>query len=176
MSKRIKPVASIETRQQFEALVDATCHLQLTLEKLINKRDRALAAVRDEHDGEIERLAAEIKANVLQAEKFATVRRDELLPGREKSAATSLAVFGFRIGNPTLVLLNRKWTWQSVLDALIGKDRFDLIITKQSPDKDAIKSKLDDEERAAIGTRIEQTECFYIDPKRDEAPEQRLTA
>ena len=130
--------------------------------------------VRSKHDGSIEDLTARIKANVVLAEKYATTHREELLV-RLKSGATSLAVYGFRLGNGTLALLNRKWKWDDVLAAVKAKGWRHLVVTKESVDKDAIKTQLTDAQRAEIGTRISQEETFYIEPKREEAPERRLT-
>lgn len=172
MPPRLKATASIDTRAQFEATVDEICKLQLDREQLVTDRDRLLADVREEHDPRIEAVGQEIAAKLVLCEKFATVHRDTLF-GKLKSAASSLATFGFRTGNPKLVLLNRKWKWDDVLAALKGKERTELIRRKEEADKDALK-KLPDDELAGFGLRIDQDETFFIEPKRDE-PE-RITA
>jgi len=169
---RLKSTATIETLAQFEATVDAICKLQLDREQLVTERDRLLASVREDHDPEIERLGTDINAKVVLCEKFATVHRESMF-GKLKSAASSLATFGFRTGNPKLVLLNRKWKWDDVLTALKLKSRTELIRTKEEANKEALKM-LSDEDLASFGLRIDQDETFYIEPKRDE-PE-RMTA
>lgn len=174
MTTRIKSTASISTLQEFQDLVDETCRLQLKRERLTVARDEALQRVRSDHDGDIEDLTARIRANVVLAEKFATTHRDSLF-GKLKSAATSLATFGFRVDNPSLALLNRKWNWAAVVDAIVERNWTHLLLIKTSPDKDAIKQQLSDQERAAIGTRIDQGETFFIDPKRDDRLDHRLT-
>ena len=172
MPARLKATATIETRDQFTATVDEICKLQLDREQLVTERDRLIASVREDHDPEIERLGTDINAKLVLCEKFATVHRESMF-GKLKSAASSLATFGFRTGYPKLVLLNRKWKWDDVLTALRLKKRQDLIRTKEEADKEALK-KLNDEELAGFGLRIDQDETFYIEPKRDE-PE-RITA
>lgn len=169
---RLKSTATIETRQQFDATVDEICKLQLDREQLVTERDRLLAEVREEHDPRIEEIGSAISAKILLCEKYATVHRETLF-GKLKSASSSLALFGFRTGNPKLVLLNRKWKWNDVLAALKGKERTDLIRRKEEADKDALK-KLPDDELAGFGLRIDQDETFFIEPKRDEPD--RLTA
>lgn len=169
---RLKSTATIESRQQFDATVDEICKLQLDREQLITERDRLLAEVREEHDPRIEQIGSAIAAKILLCEKYATVHRETLF-GKLKSASSSLAVFGFRTGNPKLVLLNRKWKWNDVLAALKGKERTDLIRRKEEADKDALK-KLPDDELAGFGLRIDQDETFFIEPKRDEPD--RITA
>jgi phage host-nuclease inhibitor protein Gam len=172
MSARLKATATIDTRNQFESTVDEICKLQLDREQLVTLRDRLLAEIQEEHNPQIEAIGQQISAKLLLCEKFATVHRDSLF-GKFKSAASSLGLFGFRTGNPKLVLLNRKWKWDDVLQALktLGKDS--LIRRKEECDKDALK-KLEDSELAAIGLRIDQDETFFIEPKRED-PE-RLNA
>jgi phage host-nuclease inhibitor protein Gam len=172
MASRLKATATIETRAQFDSTVDEICKLQLDREQLVTERDRLLASVREDHDPEIERLGTDIQAKIVLCEKFATVHRESLF-GKLKSASSSLALFGFRTGNPKLVLLNRKWKWDDVLTALRLKSREELIRKKEEADKEALK-KLNDDELASFGLRIDQDETFFIEPKRDD-PE-RMTA
>lgn len=172
MPPRLKPNATIETKLQFEATVDEICKLQLDREALVIDRDRLIASIQEEHNPRIEQISESISAKLLMCEKYATTHKDSLF-GKFKSAASNLGLFGFRTGNPKLVLLNRKWKWTDVINALKGIGRTDLIRTKEEPDKDAIK-KLTDAELASIGLRIEQDEPFFIEPKRED-PE-RITA
>lgn len=170
--KRLKATASIESRSEFDSTVDEICKLQLDLEVLVADRDRLLNDVREEHDPQIETLRESIGAKLVLCEKYATVHRESLF-SKAKSAASSLAVFGFRIGNPKLTLLSRKWKWDDVVSAIKSKGLLHLIRTKVEPDKEALK-KLEDEQLAGLGLRIDQDETFFIEPKRDE-PE-RITA
>jgi len=163
---RLKATATIETRSQFDTTVDHICKLQLDREQLITVRDRLLAEIMEEHNPKIEAIGTEISAKLVLCEKYATTHRDSLF-GKLKSAASSLGLFGFRTGNPKLVLLNRKWKWDDVLSALKSLGKMDFIRTKEEPDKDALK-KLSDEELAAIGLRIDQDEAFFIEPKRED--------
>jgi len=169
---RLKSTTAITTQNQFESTVDLICKLQLDREQLITLRDRLLAEIMEEHNPRIETIGADISAKLILCEKFATTHRDTLF-GKLKSAASSLGLYGFRTGNPKLVLLNRKWKWNDVLEALKSLGKTELIRVKEEPDKDALK-KLDDAELAAIGLRIDQDEAFFIEPKRED-PE-RITA
>ena len=166
MKTRLKPSAAIDSKIQFEATVDEICKLQLDREALIVDRDRLLADVMEEQNPRIELISEAISTKLLMCEKYATLHRDSLF-GKLKSAASSLGIFGFRIGQPKLVLLNRKWKWSDVLTALKQTEQLDKIRTKEEPDKDALK-KLSDPELASLGLRIEQDEPFFIEPKRDD--------
>ncbi len=147
--------------------------LQVDRDKLVVKRDKKLLELRDEFDPEINRLNKQMESNVIRAEKYATIHRETLF-GKLKSTSSSLTTYGFRLGNDTLALLNRKWSWDSVIAAIKSKGLEGFIITKEAPDKDAIKLQLDDAARAEIGTRIVKNESFFIEPKRDLADPQRL--
>ena len=176
---RIKAGTEIKNRAEFERVLENIVIAQLTKERLENRRDKKIVDIRSEFEGEINDVAEKMQANVIRAEKYAETHRDELLPAKRKTAETAVTFFGFRTGNPTLVLLSRKWTWAKVLETI--KELFpinDFIVTKESVDKDVIKARLSDrpEVLAQIGTRIEQKEVFFIDPKRDPADPQRLVA
>lgn len=176
MSNRIKAITEIRSREEFDRILENIVTMQLAKERIEQRRDAQLFAVRMASDYEINDLAEKMGMAVLRAEKYASAHRDELLPGKKKTAETAVTFFGFRTGNPTLVLLNRKWTWKAVLEKLKGSGRSDLIITKEDPNKDAMKAGLDDAGLAEFGTRIKQDETFFIDPKRDPKDPQRLVA
>jgi phage host-nuclease inhibitor protein Gam len=166
-TKRIKATtAAIETRAQFDALVDEICKLQLDRELAITARDEELQVILEKRNPEINDLGETIAAKVVLCEKYATVHRDSLYTNGLKSTDSSLGTHGFRTGNPTLALLNKKWKWDDVLKALKDKAMPHLIRKKEEPDKDALK-KLDDAELASVGCRIKQDEVFFIEPKRE---------
>ena len=166
MPARLKATASIETRAQFDATVDEICRLQLDREAIVTYRDRRLAEIMEVENPKIETISESISAKLLLCEKFAITHRETLF-GKLKSAASALGFFGFRTGNPTLKLLNKKWKWNDVVAALKSTGQFGFIRTKEEPDKDALK-KLEPSELAVIGLRIDQDESFYIEPKRED--------
>ncbi len=175
MTTRIKSISEIRSRAEFDQILENIVTMQLAKERTELRRDKKLLAIRAEYAVELNDLALVMETNVLRAEKYATAHRDELLPGKKKTAETSVTFFGFRTGNPTLVLLNRKWTWAKVITALkLYAEGRKFIIVKESPDKDAMKLQLSADHLAAVGTRIEQSETFFIDPKRDPADPRRL--
>ncbi|MGH8017022.1 MAG: host-nuclease inhibitor Gam family protein [Opitutaceae bacterium] len=164
MSPRIK-ASSFAHRAEFDKALDNIAMLQVKLRILEGKRDKAIQAIRDEHGPRIDEVAGELKRLVVLAEKYAETHRAEILPTGKKSAETALACFGFRIGNPRLVLLNRKWSWESVLQACKSAFGERFVRRTESVDKDALKTQLADDELAQVGCRIEQTEAFFIEAK-----------
>lgn len=162
-STRIKAPA-ISSRAAFITTIDELARIETEIRQLTAARDGRLQAVRDEHEPAIEALTSQRDSLALSAEKFAQINRDELLPAKAKSAETPLATFGFRLGQPTLKLLNRSWSWDSVLLALRDNGLARLIRKKEEPDKEGIK-QLSETQLAAVGCRIDQTETFFVEPK-----------
>lgn len=161
-STRIKaPV--IATRAEFLAAVDELARIEVELRQQEAERDELIQAVRDRISPFIDLLLEERTRLILSAEKYAAACRDELLPGKTKSAETPLATYGFRTGLPTLKTL-KGWTWTKVLGALRAKRWRKLIRVKYEPNKDAIK-RLPAARLAEIGCQIEQAEAFFVEPK-----------
>jgi phage host-nuclease inhibitor protein Gam len=164
---RIKP-ATFTLREEFERAIDEIAKLETAKRALAAARDAAVQAVQEEHGPDIQNAADQIEGLTLLCEKYALTHRDELLSGDRKSAETPLAVFGFRLGNVTLKLLNRKWTWEQVVEALKSAPTLRRYVrVKEEVDKDGIKANpdLDDARLAGLGLRLEQTETFFIEPK-----------
>lgn len=179
-TKRIKAISDVRSRAEFDQLLEDIAIRQLTMERLTLRQDAKILAIRAEFDVDLKDLAQDQEAAVLRAEKYATAHREELLPGKKKTSETGVALFGFRTGNPTLVLLNRTWSWKKVIAAIkehwAPKDAARVIAVKESVDKDVLKQSYTAEELAGIGARVEQHETFFIDPKRDPANPQRLAS
>lgn len=167
MATRVKS-AGFETRGEFEAALDDVVAMTTEQRKMEVDRDAEIQSVQEAYNDDILDIKKKIKGLMAQAEKYALSHRIEVLPAGKKSAETALCIFGFRVGNPTLALLNRKWSWDEVVNALMsaGLDRY--IVTKKTPDKDGLKAKLDDNELAAIGCRVKQSEAFWVEPKTED--------
>lgn len=163
-SPRIK-AKTIATRSEFERVVDDISRSSVQLRKLEAARDRKLQEVRSEWDGAIAREQERIESLTLMAENFAETNRGELLPSKAKSGETPLAYYGFRLGNTTLKLLSRAWSWEKVLEELGAKNLTQFIRVKREPDKEGLKQHLDAEQLAAVGCRVDQAETFFIEPK-----------
>jgi phage host-nuclease inhibitor protein Gam len=162
---RIKSI-SYKTREEFDAAVNLAAQIQTEIRTITAKRDKLIQRAQGLFSEGLKIREAQLKALVALAEKYAETHREELLPSKAKSAHTELAAFGFRLGNPTLSLLNKKWSWESVVEKLklLGKAAF--VRTVEEADKDAIKAAdLTDDERAAFGVKITQSETFFIEPK-----------
>lgn len=161
---RIKSI-SYKTREEFDAAVNLAAKLQTEIRTITAKRDKLVQRAQALFTNSLSVRTAQLKAIAALAEKYAEANRDELLPAKAKSASTTLATFGFRLGNPTLSLLNKKCSWEGVVLAckLLKFPKF--IRTVEEADKDAIKAAtLTDEQRTLLGVKITQSESFFIEP------------
>lgn len=163
--------SSFATRAEFDSAMDTIATLQVRLRILEGKRDKDIQRARDAHAPEIDAASDQLKATLALAEKYAAEHRAEICPPGRKSNESALAVFGFRLGNPTLKTLSKRWTWESVLEAVRTKFKGRFVRTKEELDKDALKAQLDDEQLASVGCRIEQREDFYVEAKEQPTPE-----
>ena len=168
-SPRVKSTG-LATKLDFEIAIDRVAYATTELRAAEAERDAAVQAAQATHAERISELQDEIKAKAALCEKFADEHRADLLPGKAKSNETPFARYGFRDGNPTLKLLNKKCSWDSVVAGLklLGLKKF--IRTFEEPDKDGIKTaQLTQDKMDMLGLRIAQSETFYIEPKVDGA-------
>ena len=159
-------------RAEFERAVGEIAKLETRKRLLSATRDKAVQAVQERHGPDIQDVEDQIEGLTLLCEKYAVENRTDLLPGAVKRAETPLAIFGFRLGNPTLKLLNRKWTWEAVIDVLKSVPSLKHFVrTRDEVDKDGLKRCPDmtDAQLATLGLRIEQSDTFYIEPKAEGA-------
>ncbi len=191
MAKKTKiiPITSVE---EFKSIVDEITITSQVRDSIALRQERAIARIRARFEKSLGSLNASLDTMFKRATKFAVLKRDELIPKGLQSSCTALSLFGFQKGKPALALVEG-FTWADVVDAIQIKidelkgilasdkekmseeDRInflaeiqkwnELIVTKTEPVKDQIKALLSDEERAKIGTEIQQKETFWVEPK-----------
>lgn len=169
-----KKTPAIETLEDLNSTIDDIAKIEVEIRRREADRDAAIHLIREDHDGQIEILKKTMKGLVAIAETYSLARRESIF-GKLKSAASRLAKFGFREGNQTLCLLNKKWTWAQVALAIKDSGKIEFLRTIEEIDKDKLKtSKLTDAELAALGVRLDSKERFYVEPKTDDA--ERITS
>jgi phage host-nuclease inhibitor protein Gam len=173
-STRLKPAADIASATEFNTVLDGIANDQLLRDALVLDRDQELLKIRDEFDPQINAINDRMNAALLRAERYALTHRETLF-GKLKSAATALTTYGFRLGNPTLKLLNKKWNWDRVIETLRSIGDVQYIVHKVTVDKDKLKTDLDEGSLAQRGLWVDQVETFFVEPKRDAAADQRIS-
>jgi phage host-nuclease inhibitor protein Gam len=132
---------------------------------------RALQAERDSRKLDIE---AEYAAQLLECDLAIKEKTESLkawaqvnpqLFGKRKSLEFPSGKLGFRTGMPKLSLLNRKWTWAKVLDA-VRTTLPAFIREKPEVDKEAIIAQSQElaEFLPLVGVKVEQGETFFVEP------------
>lgn len=89
-------------------------------------------------------------------------RRDELFSKGRKSGTTALTTYGYRLGQPSLKPA-KGWTWDKIVALLKTTRRKAYLVTKVTPDKDAIRQHVKPHKLAKLGLEIKQVETFYVE-------------
>lgn len=180
MPTRIKPdaKANIKTRVQFEDALNRIAALQLEVEEASATLNAEMAMLQEAAKATIASRQTEITRLLADAERFAEAERDTLFPGKEKTASTALARYGFRLTPPALKALSKAWPAERSIETIRddGHDKLYLTV-KTTLNKDALKAGLDDAGLARYGLRLTSTDEFWLEPIRAAGtPEERLTA
>ena len=158
-------ITSEQMEQAFADFAKADARQQ----KITAEMDIQMAKIREKWQDELAKLA-ETKDNafdILQA--FALENRDELF-SKKKSLETTHGILGFRTGTPKLKTL-KGFTWASVLN-MLKEFLPGYVRTVEEPAKDKLLADRDDEETAAlfskVGITVVQDETFFVEPKKED--------
>ena len=173
MSKsRIKiPLPTITTRDEAEAVMNDLANVANLRRKYITKLDAQILEAQDKAAPGIASCDDDIKSKSDALRVWAETNPE--LFTKRKSLDLMSGVLGFRTGTPKLALLNRSWTWDKVLEAILARG-FAFVRTKEEIDKEAIlafhaadanKPEVESKVLRPIGVTIKQDEGFFIEPK-----------
>ena len=164
-----KTVYSGITSEQMEQAFADYAKADARQQKITAEMDIQMAKIREKWQDELAKLA-ETKDNafdILQA--FALENRDELF-SKKKSLETTHGILGFRTGTPKLKTL-KGFTWASVLN-MLKEFLPGYVRTVEEPAKDKLLADRDDEETAAlfskVGITVVQDETFFVEPKKED--------
>lgn len=147
--------------------IDRIALLQHDLDELMLAKSAAEQVLLDIHEPAIIGARKELDAAVKLCERYATIKREELLPKGRKSAETIQAIYGFRLGQPTLKPIS-KMTWGGVVEMLKSTRRRAFLRVKYEPVKDSIIAKIKPNKLAKIGLKLVQDESFFVKSKATE--------
>lgn len=166
MPRKIKTKATdqqvITSQEEFINTLDQIARLGVKLDTLQATKETAVQKVLTEHDPEIKKVSGDIDQLTKRAEQWASPRRDELFSKGKKSASTALTIYGYRLGNPSLKPA-KGWTWDKVVKLLQDTHRKAYLVTKTTPDKEAIRLHVKPHKLAKLGLEIKQEETFYVE-------------
>lgn len=152
----------IKDRAEFCQTLDDIARKGVELDTLQAAKETAMQQVLTDHDPKISELTREIDRLTKLAEQWASPRREELFPAGKKSSTTALTTYGYRLGQPTLKPA-KGWTWDKVVALLKSTRRKVYLVTKVTPDKEALRQHVKPHKLAKLGLKIEQAETFYVE-------------
>lgn len=164
-----KTVYSGITMEQMEQAFADYAKADARQRKITAEMDVAMTRIREKWQDELQKLTdTKDKAfDILQA--FALENRDELF-SKKKSLETTHGILGFRTGTPKLKTL-KGFTWASVLN-MLKEFLPGYVRTVEEPAKDKLLADRDDEETAAlfskVGITVVQDETFFVEPKQED--------
>ena len=152
----------IKDRAEFCQTLDDIARKGVELDTLQAAKEAAMQKVLTDHDPRISELTKDIDRLTKMAEQWAAPRREELFAKGRKSGTTALTTYGYRLGQPSLKPANGR-TWAKVVQLLKTTRRKVYLVTKVTPDKEAIRQHVKPHKLAKLGLKIEQVETFYVE-------------
>ena len=143
----------IKDKAEFCQTLDDITRKGVELDTLQAAKEAAMQQVLTDHDPKISELTREIDRLTKLAEQWASPRRDELFSKGRQSGTTALTTYGYRLG----------WTWDKIVALLKTTRRKAYLVTKVTPDKDAIRQHVKPHKLAKLGLEIKQVETFYVE-------------
>ena len=175
---RIKTVVpTIATRDEAEGVMNAIALIANNKRTITARRDKELLAVKEKYTSQLTECDAVMQIEVKKLEAWAKANPTEF-PKNKKSLVLLAGTIGFRKDTPSLVLLNRSFTWGKIAATLIKNKWRKFTRVKVEVDKDAIlarsgtlekPTKFQLETLPVLGLKIVQDENFFIEPNLTDA-------
>lgn len=167
MSKnRIKKslAIAVTSRAEAEQVVNEMAVLANEVAGLNAEMDAQIIALKEKYSPLVADREAKLDLYAADLEAWAIAHPEEF--GKKKSIEFLNGALGFRTGTPKLCLLNRKWTWDTVTDA-VARLLPNFIRNKPEVDKAGIIANADDLEEflPQVGLKVTQGESFFVEPK-----------
>lgn len=160
----------IITREDAERALSDLQLITINEQKILAQKNKRLAEIEAQYAPDLAEIAAAREDHAAMVQLWA--EQNPAAFEKKKSIEWPAGRFGFRTGNPQVVLLNRKWNLKTVL-AAIKTSLPNFVRTKEEVDKDAIladyaKDPALQPTLAAVGLKVTQDESFFIEPALEE--------
>lgn len=167
MSKtRIKKslTIAIASRSEAEQVINEMAVLANEVAGLNAEMDARIIAEKDRYSPLISSREVQLEQRAADLEAWAIANPAEF--GKKKSIEFLNGSLGFRTGTPKLSLLNRKWTWDTVTEA-VARLLPNFIRSKPEVDKASIIAQAAELEEflPQVGLKVTQGESFFVEPK-----------
>lgn len=169
-AKKTKTATTIKGREELEGVMGEFAQSFIARGQLALAMEERLALVRKDYETRLSDLDAEIEALLADLEAWAALNPAEFADRR--SIDLVHGTIGFRTGNPTLKTI-KGVKWEHVLDMLKCSGLADRYVRKvEEPNKDALladREKIGADRLQTLGLRVDQTERFYVDARKEPA-------
>ncbi|MBE6413225.1 MAG: hypothetical protein E7035_01570 [Verrucomicrobiaceae bacterium] len=161
-------MATIKSRAEFEEKIDICAQLDADKNLLAAELDKKILALKEKYGTQIESIKKQTK-ELTNACSIYAASHPEIF-GKNKSAETALARFGFRTGQPTIKTVGRISEARALENLLLHKNGIEYATTKISLNKPAIREGLEkgEDEWLADVFCVVQEETFFVEAKTDE--------
>lgn len=167
MTRVKKPVMTVKTIEDAEAVMAEYAIADAKLRKINAKMDEQITAIRQKYADEIQEQIAKRDNHLDDLHLFA--ESNPQLFEKKKSLELTHGLIGFRTGTPKLKLV-KKMNWQGVLE-LLKLHNPHYVRTVEEPAKDKLLADREDAGTKATmlkcGVEVVQEETFYIEPKQE---------
>jgi phage host-nuclease inhibitor protein Gam len=167
MSKnRIKAAAIvIQSRDEMEQLVGQIASLISQQQAITAQQNTEQTLLTSRYADLTKPIVDSLKGKIALAQDWA--ERNPGAFGDARSIAMAHGTVGWRKGNPTLRLLNKKWNWEKVLEVLqAGGNAY--VRNKPEVNKELLlsdRATLGEEGLKQFGVKVSQDDDFFIDTK-----------
>lgn len=159
----------VKSRTEVEELVGEIREAKIMEQRTLAAMNRDVQQAQARYAPALTGLASEIEAKVRTVQAWAESHPDEF--AKRKSIEFTHGTVGFRTGTPKLALLNRKWNWEKVLEAVrVMLPQF--VRTKLEVDKEALIAQRDEVlayPLADCGMKVVQEETFFLEANLEES-------
>lgn len=158
----------MQTWNDADDMLRAIAVIDLQVEEAASARDAKVLDAQTEYSRVTAPKLAWREVTAAELEGFYKTQRKKVEADGKRSIDLNYGRVGMRLGKPTLATL-KGWKWEKVLNAI--KQRWgrkpdlleSLVNTKETVNKDGVKSKLSDEDLAAVGLKIKQDDEFFFE-------------
>ena len=167
MSNRRVKVAitlpTVNTLEEADVMLSEIAARKRSIELIKAGLNESVDALKVKAAAEIAPLSQEVEVLEQALARFGEANRESLF-AKVKSRALAFGEIGFR-ASTKVALLNRKWTWERVLNALEEKT-LGCIRVKKEVDKEALRG-LNPEDLEAVGVKLQKENGFYYELKEE---------